>query len=213
MTKRVAKKGKGEKTQTATEVIVEGLQAATGVEVKQYQFTVDAWYRVKHSRYESELWEVFKGKADVTLSQIEAYIFGFELRDARHQNLEVDGLVGEFAHCDLGITRDCDALGGLFFPKRWVSKKTSNSVGNYTPDLAEAVTASCEPCKQRLWEDTDSYNRKAAEGERKLQPRFMKRESAERIATGRKQGTELRQRLDDKLSGIRGQLRARAGNR
>ena len=100
------------------------------------------------------------------------------------------------------------ALGGLFFPKRWVSPRSGNSVGSYTPDLGEYVVAACEPCKQAIADDVVARNRMVAANEQKLTPRFMKRESAERIATGRKQGTELRQKLDDKLSGIRERLRA-----
>src|SRR3989338_3628516 len=194
---------------TPTEVAAEGLQEATGVEVKQYLFTKDAYYRVGHSFYKGELYGVYEGQHDVSLSRVEAEIFNFELRDARHPQLEADGPVGELAHCDLEVSHDCMALGGLFFPKRWVSPRSGNSVGSYTPDLGEYVVAACEPCKQAIADDVVARNRMVAANEQKLTPRFMKRESAERIATGRKQGTELRQKLDDKLSGIRERLRAR----
>lgn len=198
------------KVYTPTEAASEGLQKATGVEVKQYQFTKDAHYRVTHSFYSGELWKFFEGQSDVSLSQVEAAIFSFELRDARFPQLEADGPVGELAHCDLGVSRACEALGGLFFPKRHVSKRSGNSVGNYTPDLGEGVVVACEPCKQAIWDDIDAQNRKVAEKERKLPPRFMKRESAERIVESRQKGAELRQKLDGKLSGIRERLRSRA---
>lgn len=210
MMKRVVKKDKGEKTQTGAEIVASALQAATGVEVKQYQFTKDASYRVNHSFYKGELYGSYEGHRDVPLSQVEAMIFNFELRDARHPQLEEDGPVGELAHCDLNVSRSCEALGGLFLPKRWVSPRSGNSVGNYTPDLGEEVIAACEPCKDVIADDVAATNRKVAVSEQKLTPRFMKRESAERIVASRKKGTELRQRLDDKLSGIRERLRARA---
>ncbi|OGF62885.1 hypothetical protein A2926_01330 [Candidatus Giovannonibacteria bacterium RIFCSPLOWO2_01_FULL_44_40] len=194
---------------TPTEVAAEGLQEATGVEVKQYQFTKDAHCRVGHSFYKGELYGVYEGQHDVSLSQVEAEIFNFELRDARHPQLEVDGSIGELVHCDLEVSRDCVALGGLFLPKRWVSPRSGNSVGNYTPDLGEEFIAVCEPCKQVVADDVVVTNRKVAVNEQKMTPRFMKRESAERIVAARQKGAELRQRMDDKLSGIRERLRAR----
>ena len=76
MTKRVAKKDKGEKTQTATQVAVEGLQELA--EVKQYQFTKDAHYRVSHSFYKGELYGSYDGQHDVSLAPGEAMILAFQ---------------------------------------------------------------------------------------------------------------------------------------
>lgn len=189
---------------TPTEVAAEALQEATGVEVKSYQFTKEANWRVRHSFYESELRDYYAGKNDVSLFQVESTILNFEIRDGKRQNLEadIDLSRGELAKCELELDRNC---AREFLPKLWVAK-SEKYAGNYTPDLADTEIAVCHSCQQLICEDIRAYNAKVSEQERKMFPRFLPKADAEDAVVRRQKAIDAQRAREGKLGTIRDKL-------